>query len=103
MQDGSKLTRATGSTKTKQDIKERLKSALAEYSNIGTHYKYLARKHGIEVQDMRRAVLRHDKENRLCEAYAEWLATREPIQSVADKHDVSSWSLSVRITKGLRS
>ncbi len=103
MQDGSKLLRVVLSTKAKQDDRSRLKQALLEYSNMGTHYRFLARKYHIELHTIRRAVLRHDKENKLCAAHAEWLATYKPIQDIADKYDVSSTSLSLRITKGLKS
>lgn len=102
LQDGSKLLRAVDNNTNRQADLKRMRLALAEYSNVGTHYRFLAKKYNLDQQQVRRAVTRHNKESRLHLAYSQWLISGGVVSTIAEQHDVSTWSLSTRIKRGLQ-
>jgi hypothetical protein len=102
LEDGSKLLRAVDNNVKRQADTQRMRLALAEYSNVGTHYRFLAKKYNLDQQQVRRAVARHNKESRLHLAYSQWLASGGVVSTIAEQHDVSTWSLSTRIKRGLQ-
>lgn len=97
--DGSVLLESKLSNADSRVKKASKVSAVKEYLTLGTHYRFLARKYNLTTQEVTRAIEKHRSEQALHSAYAEWLATGDSVEELAQRHGTSAWKLHNRINK----
>lgn len=103
LSDGTKLFKSALNNQERKNVNERKRLALQEWIRIKTHPNFLASKYHLQVQDVHRLIQRHKKELSVSAAHLEWLNTGGVVADIADRHDISAFSLAMRIRKGLRS
>lgn len=99
LQDGSVISPLRANAKEVVDTRARMAQALAEYQRIGTHPRFLAKKYNVNLRDIQHKLSDKDKKAQLETALKDWLASPRSVKEVADKHEVSQYSLSRRISK----